>query len=98
MKKKYKKQDTTPDYVDGIYIKDTELGPEFVKEPVIYGDVDLNDDERAAIRMHPKFKLYGRINSINCEAEIERCLTSIRWGSLRASFADRIKVARWGYI
>ena len=73
-----KKEDTSPDYINGICVKDVVLGEEFVKEPRVYGNVQLDSNEVAAIQIPPKFALYNKIDIMDCEAEIEKCLSSIR--------------------
>ena len=48
-------------------------------KPKFYGGINLGNDEVAAISLNPKFTTYEKIDVTECEAEIEKCLTSIRW-------------------
>ena len=31
------------------------------------------------LRLHPKYAVYDKINEVDCEAEIEKALTKVRW-------------------
>ena len=92
------KKDLPPDYINGICIKDGQLDGEFDQQPAIYGNANLDENEVSAIKMHPKFTVYNKIDPLDCEAEVEKCLTSIRWsrnfnndGNTRVVFDDEKK-------
>ena len=35
--------------------------------------------ERKVVNLPPKFAVYDRVNTDECEAEIEKCLAKLRW-------------------
>ena len=76
---KYKCKDNIPDYINGIRIKDVEIDNSYDKEINAYGGVVLNDAEKNALKLHPKFSIYDKIDLIECEVEVEKTLAVIRW-------------------
>ena len=68
-----------PDEYNGITIKDQELGEDYKKECKIYGGVEVSENERKAASLAPKHTVYGDINEVECETEIEKGLTKYRW-------------------
>ena len=79
IKQKYYKKKDPPDEYKGVIIKDQELGPHFNAEPVSYGGITLSEPEKATLRIHPKYTVFEKVDPIDTEAEIEKCLTKIRW-------------------
>ena len=49
------------------------------KEVMIYGDVKLDDNERAVLQRRPEFSLYDKICKDKMDEEMNTTLTKIRW-------------------
>lgn len=75
---KYKHNDNVPDYMNGIRIKDIVIDDDYCKGINTYGGVTLTDCEKSALHLHPKFSVYDKIDPIDCEAEVEKTLATIR--------------------
>jgi hypothetical protein len=45
----------------------------------IYGDVEIDEDEEAVLRLHPKFAMYSRMEMKIIDEEAEIACTKIRW-------------------
>jgi hypothetical protein len=80
--KKYSVTKCVPDVVRGIVIEDQHIPETFSSEPRCYGGVRLDDCEKKALELPPKFALYDSIDPVECEAQIEKGLAKLRW-SLR---------------
>ena len=76
---KYKYNETIPDYINGIGIKDVVIDHTYTKEPIICGGATIDNAERSVLQLHPKYCVYDDIKLVECEAEIEKSLTMIRW-------------------
>ena len=76
---KDKRKPYVEDEIDGIVMKDVELGSELELELVLCGNATINEDERKALSLPPKFALYARNKPINCKAEVEKAFTKLRW-------------------
>ncbi len=46
---------------------------------VKYGGVTLDDEEEEALLLHPKYAVFDKVDAVDCEAEIEKCLAKVRW-------------------
>ena len=49
------------------------------EEPLIYGDVKIDNDEREALLLDPKFAVYDALEEENFEVETEKAFTKMRW-------------------
>ena len=76
-----KKEETVPDEIDGIVLKDQELTDEYTSAPRMYGGVDLTNDEHSLLELPTKYATYEKVNRDPCEAEIEKSLAKLRWES-----------------
>ena len=45
----------------------------------VFGDVSINEKEKAALETDPEFRVYKRINEIDLEVEIEKACTKARY-------------------
>ena len=68
-----------PDEVNGVDLRDQELGTEFNSEPRQYGDVALNDDENSVLSLPPKFGITKKVDVTETTIEVEKCLNTMRW-------------------
>ena len=73
------------DNIEGVTIKDQELSDTFESEPRMYGDTSeiLSGSEVDALRLNPKFTVFPAVDLENCEIEIEKGLTKLRWTESR---------------
>ena len=54
-----------------------------LKQPVsVYGDVILDDDEKQALQMDPKFAVLDPLSAEDFEVEIELCITKQKWNRM----------------
>ena len=44
-----------------------------------YGDVEINDEEEAALKLEPEYRVYKRIDEVDLEVEIEKGCTKARY-------------------
>ena len=47
--------------------------------PLVYGELNLDEDERAALILDPKFALFDKLYEENFETEMEMCFAKMRW-------------------
>ena len=83
LKKKYQLEKEVPDTLNDVFIADQELDASFNSNPKCYGGIIINDAERGVLSLQPKFTLFDKVQATQCEAEIEKSLTSIRLGRMR---------------
>ena len=76
---KYYKPKDLPDTYEGVSVGNQELDERFKIIPECYGNVNINMKERDLLRIHPKYTVFDKIDVLDCEAEIEKSLTKIRW-------------------
>ena len=65
LKTKWRREVQVPHEYQGIKIcrdDGEEFPPEFSSEPRLYGEIALNDDEKTALTLPPKFALLERVN------------------------------------
>ena len=79
IKNKYYKREAIPDTFKGVTVKDQPIDRSFETEPVVYGNVEISEDEKSVLRIHPKYTVFDRVDPIDCEAEIEKSITKLRW-------------------
>ena len=80
--KKWKPEnEKVPDVLRGIAIRiqDNEITEEFTSEPRIYGNVLLNNGERKALSLSPRFGLLQTINVRECVVNVEEAINKLRW-------------------
>ena len=85
LKQKYGQSKRIPDDLEGINIADKEIPTTFTSEPRCYGGISLTENEKKVLNLPPKFAVYGKVDSLECEAEIEKGLAKLRWRKKRAS-------------
>ena len=83
IKNKYYKKDRVPDVYKGVIVRDQDLGESFKTEPIVFGGTETNDAERSILRVHPKFTVFDKVDKVDCEAEIEKSLTKLRWNRIQ---------------
>ena len=76
---KNKKKRGTEVEIDGIMMKDIELGGQFESNPRIYGGIAIGKYERQALSLPPKFAIFSKVKPIECKAEVEKSFTKLRW-------------------
>ena len=79
LKKTLSKRKDAPAEYKNVIISDQVVTDEFRIEPVCYGGVEINENEKKILSTHPKYSVFDKIDVIDCEAEIEKSLTKIRW-------------------
>ena len=77
--KKYKKKVPLPDDYQGYNFKDVPLGEEFTTEVPVYGGATISEDEKEALKLHPKFTTYEAIDTTQIMTEVEKSFTKVRW-------------------
>ena len=77
--RRYTRKTDIPDSVRGIVVKDQQIPADFSNSPRCYGGVELNEDERAALSLPPKYAIHSKINTTDCEAQVEKGLAKLRW-------------------
>ena len=89
IKKKYYGKEEIPDIIEGVTVKDQEISNEFEMNIVTYGNVQLTNDEESVMKLHPKYTVFDKVDPIDCEAEIEKAMTKIRWLKLEENKKER---------
>ena len=56
-----------------------EFNEETECDPTVYGNVELSENEKHAMRMHPNYMMYDKIDEVKVEVEIEKALTKARY-------------------
>ena len=79
LKNRYSVKRSIPDSVRGIVIADQSIPDDFSTAPRCYGGVVINGNELAALSLPPKFAVYSSIDEADCEAQVEKGLTKLRW-------------------
>ena len=80
LQNKYKKQrKIIPDEIDGILLKDQELGDEYNSTPRQYGGVHLEQEEKNVLSLPTKFATHSKVTEEECQAQIEKTMAKLRW-------------------
>ena len=79
IEKKYYKKKELRDEINGVVVKDQILDDSFTTEAITYGNVEISEDEKRVLEMHPKYTVFEKVDPIDNEAEVEKALTKIRW-------------------
>ena len=83
LEKRWKKMcAAVPEVVRSIRIADDDLPAEFESTPRIYGGVQIDEDERAALELSPKFGLFRQLNVEKGKIDVEESLNKLRWNSI----------------
>ena len=83
LEKRWKKSRVAvPEVVRNIRIADDDLPDEFVSTPRVYGGVQIDEDERAALELSPKFGLFRQLNAERGKIDVEESLNKLRWNSI----------------
>ena len=69
----------TPSEINGVDLRDQELGAEFDSQPRMYGNVTLNEEEASTLNLPPKFGIMKKVNVTETVIEVEKCLNTMRW-------------------
>ena len=78
-----RKAEDVPEVFEGVKIKDDgEFPPEFNNEPRMYGGVVVNDVEKAALMLPPKFGLLEDISVTKCRIQLEEAINKLRWNKI----------------
>ena len=80
-KRVIRENDKKVDVFEGVKVSDEALGDEDGEEhePVVYGGVQLNNDEKEALKLPPKLAEYVKLDFENIETEIEKGCTKWRY-------------------
>ena len=82
-KMKTKKEIEEDELLEGILLEDNDLETVMKGEtkPDIpnFGKVDIDEDEAALLRKHPKFAMYDKIDIMKMKEEMEIACVKIRW-------------------
>ena len=78
-KKFAKKKEPLPEQYKGYNFRDQELGDEFSNDTVVYSGVEVTQEENEALKLHPKYTTFEKIDTTLVMTEIEKALTKIRW-------------------
>ena len=57
-------------------------------DPVVYDNIELDEDEKAAMRLHPNYMLYDKIDEVKVEVEIEKALAKARYSMMNKKETD----------
>ena len=57
-------------------------------DPVVYDNIELDEDEKAAMRLHPNYMLYDKIDEVKVEVEIEKALAKARYSMMNKQESD----------
>ena len=76
---RFSSRKAVPDTVRDIIVQDQQIPEGFSNEPRCYGGVELSADERAVLTLPPKFAAFSKIDSTDCEAQVEKGLAKLRW-------------------
>ena len=75
--------------IKGVIVRDQELDDSFKTDVIAYGGIELNEDKESIMKMHPKYTVFEKVDPIDCEAEIEKAMTKIRWARIEEGRKER---------
>ena len=55
---------------------------EFDSEPRMYGDVNLDEDEKKVLELPPKYGVFRKLDEVQCKIDVEECLNKLRWNRI----------------
>ena len=76
---KYYSPETITDMYKDVHVGDQQLDERFNVQPECYGNTSISKQEIEILKIHPKYTVFDKICKIDCEAEIEKSMTKIRW-------------------
>ena len=89
LREKYGQSREIPDQIEGITIADSDLPATFNSEPRCYGGCSTDEKEKKILSLPPKFAVYDKVNTVECEAEIEKGLAKLRWTKRKQFEGDK---------
>ena len=57
-------------------------------EPIVYDNLVVSDNVKAALKLHPKFRAYGKIDTTRIEIEIEKGISKARYALMNSEKND----------
>ena len=78
-KKKVKERANVCDFVEGIYVGDTDVTASFDSQPRLYGGATITPAENELLSLPPGFNVYDKVDRDKCTVEIEKALTKLKW-------------------
>lgn len=82
------KEKRVPDEIKGINIADKEIPTHVTSNPQCYGGSTINEKEQKVLSLPPKFAVYEKVDTVECEIEIEKGLAKLRWTKAKQGTAD----------
>ena len=70
------------DEIRQINVRDQVLDERYESRPRCYGKVEVTPDEKEVLSLTPKFSVYDRVDVVDCQVEIEKALTKLRWSRM----------------
>ena len=67
------------DIYKDVHVGDQQLDERFDIQPECYGNTVISKEEVEILKVHPKYTVFDKVCKIDCEAEIEKSMTKIRW-------------------
>ena len=67
--------------IEGIIIGNQTIPEDYKSKLKKYGDVKLTKDEEEALQLPPKYCVYNKIQKLECQIELEKTLSKMRWSS-----------------
>ena len=61
------------------------------QQPLVYGELNFDEDEISALLLDPKFAIYDLLSEEDFEVEIETCLAKMRWNNMNKSDEDEVE-------
>ena len=78
---KWKRTETIPDIFEDVVIRTDDV-PVYDNTPRLYGGVVVDDDEKEALLLPPKFAIFDTIDLTQWRIQIEESLNKLRWNRL----------------
>ena len=75
-------EETVPAVLRDIMVADDDLPGEFESTPRIYGSVQLDEEEKAALALSPKYGLYRPLKVEQAKVDVEEALNKLRWNAI----------------
>ena len=77
-----KAEPVIPEVLRDVRIADDDLPEEFESSPRVYGGVQLDEDEKAALALSPKYGLYRALRVEQTKIDVEEALNKLRWNAI----------------
>ena len=83
LERRWKKTEAAvPEIVRDIRVADDDLPSEFESTPRVYGGVQLDEEEQAALELSPKYGLFRRLNVEQGKVDVEEGFNKLRWNAI----------------